>query len=36
MNSYITAAIRALREKKQYTQARLAELLGVSHKTVSK
>lgn len=37
MNSYITAAtVRALREKKGYTQGRLAQLLGVSDKAVSK
>ncbi len=37
MNHYITAAtIKQLREKKHYTQAQLAELLGVSDKTVSK
>ncbi len=35
--NYITGeAIKAMREKKGYTQARLAELLGVSDKTVSK
>lgn len=37
MNRYITgAAIKTLREKKHYTQSRLAELLGVSDKAVSK
>lgn len=37
MNNYITGAtIKALREKKHYTQARLAELLGVSDKAISK
>ena len=37
MNQYVTgAAIRALREKSGMTQARLAEKLGVSDKTVSK
>lgn len=37
MNQYITGAIiRELREKKQFTQAELAEKLHVSDKTVSK
>lgn len=37
MNLYVTgSAIRELREKKQLTQAQLADKLGVSHKTVSK
>lgn len=37
MNHYITGAtIKALREKKHYTQLRLAQLLGVSDKAVSK
>ena len=37
MNQYITgAAIRELREQKNMTQLQLAEILGVSDKTVSK
>ncbi|HAL60594.1 MAG TPA: XRE family transcriptional regulator, partial [Sarcina sp.] len=37
MNQYVTGAvIRELREKSGMTQARLAEKLGVSDKTVSK
>ncbi len=37
MNNYITGtAIKILREKKRYTQSRLAQLLGVSDKAVSK
>ena len=37
MNQYVTGAIiRELREKKQLTQAELAEKLYVSDKTVSK
>ncbi len=37
MNTYITGAvIKGLREQKQYTQAQLADLLGVSDKAVSK
>lgn len=37
MNQYVTgAAIRELRERKGLTQLRLAEILGVSDKTVSK
>lgn len=37
MNNYITdEAIKTLREKKQYTQNKLAERLGVSDKAVSK
>ncbi len=37
MNHYITGAtIKNLREKKKMTQAELAEILGVSDKTVSK
>ena len=37
MDTYITgAAIRALREKKELTQAQLADILGVSSKAVSK
>ena len=37
MNQYVTGAvIRELREKSRMTQARLAEKLGVSDKTVSK
>ena len=37
MNQYVTGAvIRELREKSRMTQARLAEQLGVSDKTVSK
>ena len=37
MNQYVTGAIiRELREKKQMTQAELAERLHVSDKTVSK
>ncbi len=37
MNNYIASTtIKALREKKGYTQAMLADLLGVSHKTISK
>lgn len=37
MNQYVTgAAIKKLREKQQLTQAELAELLGVSDRTVSK
>ncbi len=37
MNNYITgAAIKALREKKQYTQSKLAALLDVSDKAISK
>ncbi len=37
MNTYVTgAAIRQLRENRNLTQAELAEILGVSSKTVSK
>ena len=37
MNTYVTgAAIRQLREARQMTQAALAEIIGVSSKTVSK
>ena len=37
MNSYVTGTtIRKLREKKNLTQAELAERIGVSSKTVSK
>lgn len=37
MNHYITAAaIKTLREKKRLTQAKLADILGVSDKAVSK
>lgn len=37
MDTYITGAtIKNLRERKSFTQAQLAELLGVSSKTVSK
>ena len=37
MDTYITGAtIRNIREKKGITQAQLAEILGVSNKTVSK
>lgn len=37
MNQYVTgAAIKKLREKQQLTQTELAELLGVSDRTVSK
>ena len=37
MNQYITGAtIKRLREKQNITQARLAEMLGVSDKAVSK
>lgn len=37
MNHYITAAtIKSLREKKRLTQAKLAQILGVSDKAVSK
>ncbi len=37
MNTYITGStIKSLREKKRYTQAQLADLLGVSDKAVSK
>ena len=37
MNHYITAAtIKSLREKKRFTQAQLAQILGVSAKAVSK
>ena len=37
MNTYITsAAIRQLREKRNLTQAELAETIGVSSKTISK
>lgn len=37
MNQYVTgAAIRELREKRKMTQLQLAEILGVSDKTVSK
>lgn len=37
MDTYITgAAIKRLREKKNLTQARLAEILGVSSKAISK
>ena len=37
MNQYVTgAAIKELREKNKLTQAQLAEMLGVSDKTVSK
>lgn len=37
MTHYVTGdAIKALREKKQYTQKQLADLLGVSDKAVSK
>ena len=37
MNTYVTgAAIKAIREKHNMTQAELAERIGVSSKTVSK
>lgn len=37
MNSYVTAeTIKTLREKKGYTQLALAQIIGVSDKTVSK
>ncbi|MGM9588834.1 MAG: helix-turn-helix domain-containing protein [Faecousia sp.] len=37
MNNYITGStIKILREKKHFTQAKLAELLGVSDKAISK
>ena len=37
MTAYITGGtIRMLREKKGYTQKQLGDLIGVSHKTVSK
>ena len=37
MNSYVTGAtIRQLREKRNLTQAELAEKIGVSSKTISK
>ncbi len=37
MNTYVTgAAIKGLREAKGLTQAGLADIIGVSHKTVSK
>lgn len=37
MNQYITGAIiKRLREEKNMTQAELAELIGVSDKTISK
>ena len=37
MDSYVTGnTIRALREKKGYTQKQLADLIAVSDKTVSK
>lgn len=37
MNQYVTGAvIRELREKNKMTQLQLAEILGVSDKTVSK
>ena len=37
MNHYITGnTIRVLREKKQITQKELAQILGVSDKTISK
>ena len=37
MNTYVTGAtIRQLREKRNLTQAELAEQIGVSSKTVSK
>ena len=37
MNPYVTGAvIKELREKKQFTQAELAEQLSVSNKTISK
>ena len=37
MNSYVTGStIRQLREKRNMTQAELAERIGVSSKTVSK
>lgn len=37
MNQYITGAIiKRLREEKDMTQAELAELIGVSDKTISK
>ena len=37
MNSYVTGAtIRQLREKRNFTQAELAEKIGVSSKTISK
>ena len=37
MNTYVTGAtIKELREKKKLTQAELAEIIGVSSKTVSK
>lgn len=37
MNSYVTGpVIKALREKKNYTQKQLADRLAVSDKTISK
>ena len=37
MNNYITGStIKALRERKDLTQAQLADVLGVSDKTISK
>ena len=37
MNSYVTGTtIKTLREKQHMTQNELAELIGVSHKTISK
>ena len=37
MNTYVTGTtIRHLREKRNMTQAKLAEILGVSSKTISK
>ena len=37
MSSYVTGtAVKALREKKGYTQKQLADRLGVSDKAVSK
>ena len=37
MNTYVTGmTIKALREKRHFTQAELADRIGVSSKTVSK
>lgn len=37
MNTYVTGAtIKSLREKRNFTQAELAEMIGVSSKTISK